>query len=103
MHLEAKKDYPMDNQPVRRRWQSLKVDGEVLCHLQRQAQTMDRAFGSFEECVKDGVMSACGAYGTAPLDRIYRCIEQRMEKYFDEGKAVPSDFKTYLEFCAILY
>lgn len=58
---------------------------------------MDRAFGSFEECVQDGVMSACGAYGTAPLDRIYRCIEQRMEKYFDEGKTMPSYFHDYLE------
>ncbi|KAI0562222.1 hypothetical protein FGB62_64g132 [Gracilaria domingensis] len=45
---------------------------------------MKRAFGSFVDCVQDGVMSACGAFDTASLERIYESLELRGEKYFDQ-------------------
>lgn len=48
--------------------------------------TVGRAFGSLDECVADGVLAACGAYQTAHLKRIYDSIEQREERYFNEGK-----------------
>lgn len=58
---------------------------------------MNSAFGSLAECVQDGVMSACGAYDSAPLSRIFQCLESRREQYFDESKSLSNSLATFLD------
>lgn len=46
---------------------------------------MKRAFASLDACIHDSVLSACGAYDSASLERIFQCIEQREERFFNDG------------------
>ena len=46
---------------------------------------MARAFGSFVDCVLDGVLSAAGAYGSAALPDVFAAIASRSAMHYANG------------------
>lgn len=51
--------------------------------LRRVQSTMKRVFENMCDCVKDGVISACGAFDSTSLKRIFETLQLREESFYN--------------------
>lgn len=47
---------------------------------------MNRAFASFDDCVYDAVVSACGVFDSAYFSSILASVLQRRQSFYNDGK-----------------